>query len=76
MLRIGDTLNALGGSAFFSTLNLKSGYWQVELDDVSREKTAFVTNFGLCEFLVLPFGLTNAPCTFERLMEFVPNGLI
>ena len=73
--RIDDTLDALGGSAFFSTLDLKSGYWQVELDDESREKTAFVTHSGLYEFLVLPFGLTNAPSTFERLMDIVLNRL-
>jgi hypothetical protein len=73
--RIDDSLDALGGSRLFSTLDLTSGYWQVELDEVAREKAAFVTRSGLWEWQVLPFGLTSAPSTFERLMERVLRGL-
>ena len=69
--RIDDTLDALGASKWFSTLDLASGYWQVELDPRHREKSAFVTKHGLFEFNVLPFGLCNAPSTFQRLMELV-----
>lgn len=69
--RIDDTLDALGASKWFSTLDLASGYWQVELDPYHREKSAFVTKHGLFEFNVLPFGLCNAPSTFQRLMELV-----
>ena len=73
--RIDDSLDALGGSQLFSTLDLTSGYWQVELDEEAKERAAFVTRSGLWEWQVLPFGLTSAPSTFERLMETVLRGL-
>ena len=73
--RIDDTLDALHGTQFFSTMDLMSGYWQVELAPEAREKTAFTTYNGLFEFLVLPFGLTNAPATFQRLMDCILRGL-
>lgn len=73
--RIDDTLDALAGAKIFTTLDLASGYWQVEMDPGSREKSAFVTHRGLYEFNVMPFGLCNAPSTFQRLMEFVLTGL-
>ena len=73
--RIDDSLDALSGSVWFSTLDLMSGYWQVEVDPKDREKTAFATTGGLYEYNVMPFGLANAPATFERLMEQVLRGL-
>ena len=73
--RIDDTLDVLQGAKLFSTLNLTSGYWQVEVDKNDREKTAFVTPFGLHQFKVMPFGLCNAPSTFQRLMELTLAGL-
>ena len=73
--RIDDSVEALAGARWFSTLDLKSGYWQVELDDQAKEKTAFSIGTGLWQFTVMPFGLSNAPATFERLMEQVLAGL-
>ena len=73
--RIDDTLDTLSGAKWFSTLDLQSGYWQVEIDECDREKTAFSMGDGLWEFSVMPFGLCNAPATFERLMEHVLKGL-
>ena len=73
--RIDDTLDTLSGSQIFSTLDLKSGYWQVEIHPDDKEKTAFSTGEGLWQFTVMPFGLCNAPATFERLMEQILNGL-
>lgn len=73
--RVDDKLDALVGSQWFCTLDLQSGYWQVEVEDQDREKTAFVTENGLYQFKVMPFGLCNAPATFERLMSKVLSGL-
>ncbi|KAG8186056.1 hypothetical protein JTE90_007442 [Oedothorax gibbosus] len=71
---IDDALDCLTGARIFSSMGLKSGYWQIEIDDKDKEKTAFVTTDGLFEF-VMPFGLCNAPATFERMMDTVLRGL-
>ena len=73
--RIDDSLDTLGGSRWFSTMDLVSGYWQVAMAPEDREKTAFSTHRGLFQFTVMPFGLCNAPGTFERLMEVAMRGL-
>ena len=73
--RIDESLEALAGSQYFSTLDLMSGYWQVPLDDDAKDKAAFCTRGGLWRWKVLPFGLTAAPATFQRLMERVLRGL-
>ena len=68
---IEDTLDCLHGAVWFSTLDLKSGYWQVELEEDAKPLTTFTMGplgFWKCECMT--FGLTNAPATFQRLMEY------
>lgn len=66
--RIEEALEALGQAKFFSTLDLTSGYWQVEVVEQDKHKTAFSTPMSLFEANRMPFGLQNAPSTFQRLM--------
>ena len=74
--RIDEMLDKFEGSQYFSSIDLASAYWQVEMDEKDIEKTAFITSEGLYECLVMPFGLCNAPATFQRLMHEVLGNLI
>ena len=74
--RMDDALELLHGANYFSTVDLASGYWQIEMEKSSIEKTAFVTHKGLFEFTVMPFGLTGATGSFQRLMDCVLSGLL
>ena len=74
--RIDDLLDTLHGARWFTTLNLKNGYWQVPIQEQDKKKMAFRTSSGqLFEFNQVPFGLCNAPATFSRLMDHVLAGL-
>lgn len=66
---IEESFLALTGSKWFSILDLKSGYYQVEVEEEEKCKTAFVTPMGFWEFNRMPQGVTNAPSTFQRVME-------
>ena len=73
--RIDETLEQLGGACRFSTLDLKAGYWQIGVAPKDQDKTAFVTRRGLFRFRRMPFGLSNAPATFQRMMDCLLRGL-
>jgi hypothetical protein len=74
--RLDSCLESLGGNKIFSTLDLRAGYWQTELDPNDAEKTAFITRSGQYKFTVLSMGLVNAPSQFQRLMDLVLAGLL
>ena len=65
-----ETMESMVGARFFSTMDLKSGFWQVKMAEKSRQYTAFtVGSMGIFEFLRMPYGLCNAPATFQQLMQ-------
>jgi hypothetical protein len=73
--RIEDVLNRVSKAKYFSTLDLAAGFYQIEMDESSKEKTAFRDRNGLWQFKVMPFGLTNSPPIFAKLMDMVLSGL-
>ena len=73
--RISDMLEALGSGRYVSTLDAAAGYWQIPLRDEDKGKSAFICSEGLYEFNVMPFGLCNAPATYQRLMNLLLAGL-
>ena len=73
--RIDEIFPLIRGAKIFSTLDLRSGYYHIELTDDAKEKTAFVTPFGKYQFTRVPFGLAQAPAYFQKLIKQVVKGL-
>jgi hypothetical protein len=74
--RINDMLSIMSGSRFFTTIDLAKGFWQIGLDEESKEKTSFTTTFGQFQYKRLPFGLATAPGAFQKVLETVLAGLV
>jgi hypothetical protein len=70
-----DLINRLSGSVIFSKFDMKSGFWQIQIHEKDKYKTAFVTPFGQYEWNVMPFGLKNAPSEFQNIVNDILSPL-
>ena len=73
--KIEEIFDDLEGSVYFTSLDLFSGYWQIRMAQQSKEMTNFVCRYGTCKFEVMPFGVMNAPSTFQRMIDTIVRGL-
>ena len=69
--RMDECIDSLGNAAIFTTLDCNSGYWQIEIDEADRDKTTFTSHCGLYRFVQMPFGLQDAPATFQRAVDII-----
>ena len=69
--RMDDCVDSLGNAKVFTSVDGNSGYWQLEVAEEDKHKTAFTSHAGFWEFNRMPFGLTNAPASFQRLLDLV-----
>ena len=73
--RADDCLDSLGEAVIFTTLDCNSGYWQIRLPDEDKDKTTFVSHMGTHRYTRMPFGLRNAPATFQRALDIILSGV-
>ena len=69
--RMDECIDSLGDARVFTTLDALSGYWQIDIADEDRDKTAFTSHHGLYRYTRMPFGLRNAPATFQRAIDII-----
>lgn len=74
MPRINEILDAIGQAQYLTTIDLAKGYWQIPMNEEDKIKTAFTSPLGLLQFTVVPFRLSGAPATFQRMMDNVLRG--
>ncbi len=72
---VDELISKVGEAAFLTKLDLAKGFYQVSVQESDKEKTAFITPWGKFQFTKMPFGLRNAPSTFQRLMDCVLAGM-
>ena len=73
--RMDECIDSLGDAAVFTTLDCNSGYWQIPVHPEDKDKTTFTSHYGIYRFLRLPFGLRNAPATFQRAIDIILSGV-
>ena len=73
--RADDCLDSLGEAVIFTTLDCNSGYWQIPLPDEDKDKTTFISHMGTHRYIRMPFGLRNAPATFQRALDIILSGV-
>jgi transposase InsO family protein len=73
--RMDECLDSLGDAEYFTTLDANTGFWQIEVSPKDRDKTTFSCHVGMYRFLRMPFGLVNAPATFQRAMDIILSGV-
>jgi Reverse transcriptase (RNA-dependent DNA polymerase) len=73
--RMDEHIDSVGDAAVFTTLDCNSGYWQITVHPEDRDKTTFTSHYGIYRFLRLPFGLRNAPATFQRAIDTILSGV-
>ena len=76
LTRIDDGLQLLRGAKYFTTIDLKSGYWQLQVAEADRDKTAYISRYGIHRFKVMPFGLANIPASFQAMINGVFGDLV
>jgi hypothetical protein len=70
-----ECIDYLGDATIFSTLDCNSGYWQIPVEPADMDKTTFTSHEGTFRFTRMPFGLSNAPATFQRMVDIILSGV-